>query len=298
MSLDLDTFLTALYTAVDDLYRAHIRPCLPTRPGPQPQLSDSEVLTLALLAQWQPFGSERAFCRWAQRHLRPYFPSFVTQSRFNRRVRLLVQALGMVFRCSADLSAPASPYRIIDATPVPVAKVPRMQRNSFRGQAALSWCGAKKEWYFGFKLMLAVTPEGAITSAALLPANVGDRPGAATIFEQEQHPYYLADKGFCSATWEQEWLERYGVHLLAAPFKRHRRAWSVPYARAMSSRRQIIETINNILKDLFGLEQHRARTYTGLLARIGAKLAACMVGQQLNLLYGRRRLSFATLWAW
>ena len=261
MSLDLDTFLTAVYTAVDDLYQTRIRARLPLRPGPTPLLTDSEILTLALLAQWQPFASERAFWRWAECHLRPYFPSLLCQSRFNRRVRLLMETMGILFRSSSELSASsASPFRVIDATPVPVVKRCRMEGNAFEGQAALAWCASKKEWYFGFKLMLAVTPEGAITSAALLPANVGDRQGAASIFEQEQHPFYLADKGFCSAAWEQAWWERYGVHVLATPIKRHKRAWPEGYARAMAGRRQIIEIVNAALKEAFGLERHRART--------------------------------------
>lgn len=298
MTLDLDTFLAAVYTAVDDLYQTRVRPLLPVRPGPRPLLSDSELLTLALLAQWAPFPSERAFCRWAQRHLRSHFPHLLCQSRFNRRVNLLMQTLGLVFHYGAQLTLPSSPYRVIDATPVPVAKVPRMDRSSFRGQAALSRCAAKQEWYFGFKLFLAVTPEGAMTSAALLPANVGDRPGAEAIFQQEQHPYYLADKGFCSAQWEQAWFDTYGVQVLAPPYRSHRRAWPPGYARYMSGRRQIIEVVNQILKDQFRLERHRARTFTGLVARIAAKLAACAVGQYLNVLYNRPRLHFADLCAW
>lgn len=263
MTLDLDTFLTAVYTVVDDLYQARLGKHLSRRPGPKPALSDSELLTLALLAQWQQFASERAFWRWADVHLRPYFPRLVCQSRFNRRTRFLMEGLGSLFRHASELSLTPSVYRVIDATPVPVVKLARMRRSSFRGQAALSWCAVKQEWYFGFKLLLAVTPEGVVTSAALVPANVGDRLGAEAIFEQEQHPYYLADKGFCSAIWEQEWRERYGVTVLAAPFKKHKRAWPPAYAKDMHRRRQIVEIVNNILKDLFGLERHRARTSEG-----------------------------------
>ena len=64
MGLDLDTFLTALYTTVDDLYQERIKVKFPQRPGPKPALTDSEVLTLAFLAQWRPFPSERAYWRW------------------------------------------------------------------------------------------------------------------------------------------------------------------------------------------------------------------------------------------
>jgi hypothetical protein len=52
MALDLDTFLVAWYTIIDDLYQARVAPQLPRGPGKRPALSDSEMLTLALYAQW------------------------------------------------------------------------------------------------------------------------------------------------------------------------------------------------------------------------------------------------------
>lgn len=298
MTLDLDTFLTALYTTVDDLYREKVMGLFPKRPGPAPRLSDSEMLTLGILAQWHPFTSERAFWRWAQAHLRPYFPGLCSQSRFNRRLRSLWQGMASVYHNAALQVAKFSAYRVVDATPVPVCKLPRFSRSVFRGQAAMSWCDAKKEWYFGFKLMLSVTPQGVITSAAMLPANLGDRPGAESIWQQERHPCYLADKGFCSVKWEEYWWETYGVRVLAAPFTRHKRAWPKELYRQMSRRRKIVEVVINLLKDGFGLERHRAKTQTGLHARVGAKLAAYTLGQWLNQTYQRPLRALATLCSW
>jgi hypothetical protein len=58
--VDVDPLLTAVSVIVDDLVCQ--RPA-PVPPGPAPALSRSEVVTLALFAQWPPFGSERAFYR-------------------------------------------------------------------------------------------------------------------------------------------------------------------------------------------------------------------------------------------
>jgi hypothetical protein len=51
MELDLDTFLTAVYVIVAELYQTQFARRKPRRPGPRPRSRDSEVLTLALLAQ-------------------------------------------------------------------------------------------------------------------------------------------------------------------------------------------------------------------------------------------------------
>lgn len=298
MTLDLDTFLVALYTLVDDLYQEKIRPLLPKRPGPPGLLTDSELLTLALLCHWGVWKSERAFLRWAHAHLMPYFPSLGSQSRFNRRVRHLWCILGMLYRQSAQTLASPSPYRVMDPTPVPVCKVVRWRKSPFRGKAAKSWCAAKKEWYFGFKLFLSVTPDGVITSAALLPANVGDRPGAEEILCQEQHPCYLADKGFCSPDWERVWLGTYNVNVLTPPYRNHQRAWPEEYCRKMSGLRQIVEVVAAALKGTFRLEQHGAKTDTGLWARTAAKLAAYSLAQRINKAYHRPLMAFATLCSW
>jgi hypothetical protein len=74
--LDPDTFLTTLYVAVDDFCKAcKIRDRLAPRPGPAAALCPSEVATLAIFAQWGQFRSERAFYRYAARHLRSAFPA-------------------------------------------------------------------------------------------------------------------------------------------------------------------------------------------------------------------------------
>ena len=83
--VDVDTFLTPLYVMADDFCTTSLPPEAP--PGPQTTLSRSEVVTLALCGQWQSCGSERGLYRYAQRHLRPAFPSLPTREQCNRQVR-------------------------------------------------------------------------------------------------------------------------------------------------------------------------------------------------------------------
>jgi len=50
-------------------------------------LSDAEVLTLAILSQWPRWRSERDFFRFADAHLREYFPNLLSHGQLNRRIR-------------------------------------------------------------------------------------------------------------------------------------------------------------------------------------------------------------------
>ena len=77
--MDLEHLLISLYCLIDDWRKAKQIPP-PARPGRPAQLSDAEVLTLAILAQWSRWRSERDFWRFADAHLRTYFPELLSQS--------------------------------------------------------------------------------------------------------------------------------------------------------------------------------------------------------------------------
>src|SRR5512143_1590506 len=83
--VDSDTFLTTLSVMSDAFCKSHLSP--EQRGGAPASLTPSEVLTLALFGQWQRCSSERAFYRYAQRHLRGAFPTLPDRSQFNRLLR-------------------------------------------------------------------------------------------------------------------------------------------------------------------------------------------------------------------
>jgi hypothetical protein len=179
MDADGDTFVTTVYVIVDELYQTHYAPQKPVRPGHRPEVSDSEILTLGLLAQWQRSRSERAFLRAAHRSLRAYFPRLLSQSAFNRRLRDLAGVLAhlvpaVAARTTALLGASA--YQVLDGVPVPLARRCRGQRHRlFAAEAAIGRGGSEHAWFFGQRLLLAVDAHGQITGAVSGPANTEER---------------------------------------------------------------------------------------------------------------------------
>ena len=117
--MDLDSFLVSLYVLVDDWWKLE-HASRPPKTGRPALLSDPEVLTLAILAQWPRFRSERDFWRFAQAHLRPYFPNLCSQGQLNRRIRALepeMRELQLAF--AGELAEPSAVYRVMDTTLVP-----------------------------------------------------------------------------------------------------------------------------------------------------------------------------------
>lgn len=287
--MDLDSFLVSLYVPIDDWWREHHSSPAPPSPGRPALLSDSEVLTLAVLSQWPRWRSERDFWRFAWAHLREYFPTLCSQSQFNRRIRALEPELRALQRAFAEeLSEPSAVYRVLDTTLIPaMVRVRACRKGLFAGQATFGRSASKTEWVYGFKVALVVDPEGVVTAFGLAAASSDERPIGESLIAADRHDAYLADKGFTGIEWERHWLESYGVLVAATPKNNSRRAWSKEDRRWASGKRQIIEGVIGQLKDLFALERHRAKTLGGLLARMAAKVAAYTCGQWLNDHLGR-----------
>lgn len=180
MELDLDTFLTAVYVTVDELYQESLAGCKPLRRGKRAELSDSEVLTLAILAQWQGRRSERAFLRYAVGHWRGYFPRLLSQGDFNRRARDVGGALCLLGPLVAGRLAailPAGPrYQVFDGIPVPLLRRCRGDRPKlFGAEAGIGHGGSDDDWYYGVNLLLCVDQAGSITGFVAGPANTSER---------------------------------------------------------------------------------------------------------------------------
>ena len=210
--MDLETFLVSLYVLVDDWWRAD-HPQTARKPGRPPRLTEPEVLTLAVLAQWPRFRSERDFWRFAQAYLRSYFPTLCSQSQFNRRVRALEPQLRDLQREVAETLGGASEvYHVLDTTLIPaIVRVRASRKGLFAGQATFGRCASKTEWVYGFKVALSVSPEGVITAFGLAEAASDERPIGDFLIIEDRHDVYLADKGFTGVEWERHWLNLYGA---------------------------------------------------------------------------------------
>jgi hypothetical protein len=202
--MDLDSFLLSLYVLVDD-WRRERHPSAARKPGRPPRLTDGEVLTLAILSQWPRWRSERDFWRFADAHLRGYFPTLLSQSQLNRRIRALEPELrALQAHLSGTLADGSEVYRVLDTTLVPaIVRVRACRKGLFAGQAKFGRGVSKTEWVYGFKFALVVDPRGAVTSFGLAPANCDERPIADALLARDGHNSYLADAGFSSVAWER-----------------------------------------------------------------------------------------------
>lgn len=179
MAIDLDTFLTTVYCIVSDMYQQRFAAHKPKRRGKRVELSDEEVLTLVILAQWQVNRSERDFVRYVASHWQSYFPRLLSQSQLNRRMRDVagvLSALGPALAVALSEEWGGLVYEVVDGVPVPLMRRCRGDRHRcFANEAAVGVGGSDRDYYYGVKLLAAVNNLGLISGFVFGPANTEER---------------------------------------------------------------------------------------------------------------------------
>lgn len=307
--LDPETFLVELYVLADAFDKAHLPP--ERRRGRPPALARSEVLTLALFGQWACFPSERAFDRWAARHLRPFFPTLPARPQFNRRLRQHGAAItAFAVHLGQTLAARDRSFEILDGTGVAVRNAKRRGAGWLFGLADIGKC-ARLGWFEGMRLLLSLSRHGAITGWASAPASTNDRTVAEAFFAQRAAPdpplpsvgtpvsdCYIADMGFSGAQRQVAWAHDYGAVVISPPQTGSQAEWPKPRKRWLAGLRQVIETVNDRLLHDFRLEHERPHTLDGWQARLAAKIGLHNVCLWLNRKCGQPDLAIAELIAW
>lgn len=286
---------THVYVIVDDIWqtiRHEFR-----HPGPESEFSDSEVMTLAIVAELAEMDEEKAFLKYVRRNHSPLFPKLPHRTRYNRRRRQLAGAVNEIrHRVLWCLPVNLAAYWLIDSLPVPVVAFHRApQTRHWLGWADFGRVASKQQTMFGFKLHFLVTEQGFIVDFVLAAASHHD----VTLAEQILMPYrnlvVIGDKGYIDALTRSLLLQRNSLAVLTPRRRNQEDQLPKTVARCLNQARQMIETIGAQLSGQFNIEVNKAKRMSGLLARLSAKLAAHTIGIYLNFLLGLPHLNLKDL---
>jgi hypothetical protein len=275
---DLNTLLTALYVELTDA----IIPSLGfTRRGPgrPPEVTDAELVCLAVAQVLLRFDDERHWLRAAPKQVGHLFPRLLGQSEYNQRLKDLAPLMEAALRWLADHTpATAELLRLMDATPIPCGQsVITARRSDLAGWASYGYCPSHSRWYWGSKLILICTCEGTVTGFGLAnPKLFGEREQACTMLRDQpaNRPApgtaVVTDKGLSGEDFEEFFTgPDLGLVLVRPARKDEKTPRYFP-----NWLRQRIEAIIWTLKNQLGLERHGGRVPAGLWARIVQRLLA------------------------
>ena len=276
MTKELEALLTELYVLIDDqvVEPRHGR-------GRRPELSDSELLCLAVAQMLLGFHSERRWVRHAQRNpdLRKMFPYMPQQPGYHKRLKASRGLLCTTIRVLARVCPSWSDdLWITDATPVPCGTSREtVKRSDLAGHAGYGYCASYSRYYWGLKLYLVCAGDGMPIMWCLAHPKIGEREVVSALLEHDQEvirdgQVMLADKGFSGKDFAAT-AAAHGIKLLRPDRK------DETYRNGnLGGVRQWIESVNQTLKGQLDLEHHGGRTTHGVFTRVAQRLLALAAG--------------------
>ena len=210
-------------------------------------------------------------------------------SSLHRRVRKLRRFLEPLRRSVLAELVSDPETLVVDSTLLPVLHPPQVKRSAagFEGAAWVKWGSFA---VYGVKLHLLCATNRIPISYELTAANVadvllvGELLSEAGLEEDGLVRRLLGDLAYRGGALGEELA---GRGIILATEKAHRRP---PI-------RQQIEVCFAALKRVFGMDGTLAKTLTGLVTRIAAKVAAYTYGCYVNRLLGRPQGRIKELWA-
>jgi hypothetical protein len=281
---EIDTLATALYVRTDDLlkeapYLAPWRPAV----GITPQLSDAELVTLAVMQALLGFTSEARWVRHARSHLGHLFTYLPRQPGYNKRLRAAAGLVTAVIRAlAADTSLWTDDVWVVDSTPVECGRSRETARRSdLAGWAQYGYCASHSRYFWGLRLHLVATLGGLPIGFALTGAKADERQTLLGILAADPAlaagrpgQILIGDRNYYGAAFETD-LATAGLTLLRPARKGEPERPGAPFFKPL---RQVIESINQTFKSQLDLERHGGRTPAGVTVRVLQRILALTAG--------------------
>ncbi len=277
--MDLDTYIVAVYCAIDDGLRELAGDVGRWRSrGPEPLLADAEVLTLEAVGEHLGLDEDRAIHRYFRRHYGAWFPGLarVDRTTFARQAANLWAVKQALWRRLVDRVPHDPSLSIVDSVPVPVCRFGRAPRcRGFRGQAAFGRDTGSRAPFYGFRAHFRVCWPGVVTAISLAPANVAE-PDLVPELAAGAAGVLLGDRNYWNPRLRAE-LAPAGL-ALTAPFRKRSRDPDPAGSHRLNRLRWRIETVAGQFVERYRLKRVRARDAWHLTARVYRKVLSHTLG--------------------
>ena len=238
----------------------------------KPRMSDSEIITIAILFHLGGFRNMKHFyLNYVCKHLQSEFPNTLSYNRFVERLQSSILPMGIFLKtCCLGKCTGIS---FIDSTPIRVCHTKREYiHKTFKGIAQKGQCSIG--WFFGFKLHIIINDKGEILDFMLTPGNTDDRkPLESKNIISKLYGKLFGDKGYISKSlFENLFID--GIHLVTKIRKNMKNSLMLMADKIALRKRSLIETVNDELKNICQIEHTRHRSFENMITNLFAGLIA------------------------
>lgn len=273
--------LNANYERILEVLRKISKEQLLTYQRREPKLSDLELVSLSLTAEFMGIDSENDLFRRLPETL-----SFkIERSVYNRRRRRLASSLDAIRLKLASNFNEFEDYFIVDSMPLEVCKLSRSSRSRICKEDAFTfpdkgYCAAQSSHYYGYKLHAVCSINGVFQSIDLSPASVHDINYLKDIKLQISDCTLIGDRGYLSAEIQLNLFESCNITLNTPMRSNQNQYKKQPFV--FRKKRKRIETLFSQLCDQFMIRRNYAKSFEGFKTRILAKITALTTVQYIN----------------
>lgn len=197
MGTSIEHQMTELYCFVDEFFKSH--PSLAQwrhSPYAQPQFSDAEVLTIALLQGVFEVATLKQTYRLVAQNWQTAFPHLASYKQWLPRVHHLLPQVGRLLATTCTLAWYVTRLYLRDSKPIPLCLPIRHGRVRLLRDEGAYFGKSSKGWFFGFKLHLLRHIDGRVLNIILTPGNCDDRVPALALVQAVDGGVTLSDLGY------------------------------------------------------------------------------------------------------
>ena len=236
------------------------------------KMSQAEMITIMIAFHYNSFRNfKHYYCQCVLKTWKHLFPDAVS---YNRFVELQPRCfVAMVMFLNLGCFGQCTGITFIDSTCIPV--IHNKREHSMKVFKDIAKKGkSTMGWYIGFKLHLVCNERGEILNFMLTRANVDDRnENVIKSLTDSLFGKLYADKGYISQSlFEQLWDD--GVHLVTGIKTNMKNRLMPIYDKIMLRKRSVIESLNDMLKNVAQLVHTRHRSFHNFIMNLLASLSA------------------------
>jgi hypothetical protein len=248
----------------------------------KPNLSDLELISLTILADFKSIDSEHQLFReikgWE-------IETKIERSVYNRRKRKLFPYIEKLRIKIAEKFNEFENYFVIDSMPLEVCRMARSSRSKICKEVDYAipnkgFCASQNLHFYGYKLHAICTINGVFQSFDLSPASVHDIHYLQDIKTQLSDFVILGDKGYLSQTIQLDLFNEVNIEL-ETPKRKNQKDYKPQFYQFKKYRKRI-ETLFSQLCDQFMIRRNYTKSFEGFKTRILAKITTLTTIQYLN----------------
>ena len=249
-----------------------LRNNLKIKGGRPPRLRLSEIITICVYFHHSGYHT---FKRYYKDHIcKELKEAFGPLVSYNRFVEIMSEStLALTLFALAQNSKNVTGISFIDSTKLAVCKNLRIYSHKvFKGVAQRGKTSIG--WFYGFKLHIVINHLGEILSFWITPGNVDDRnPSVLENITKKLWGLLFGDRGYISKPLFER-LFRRGIKLITGIKKNMKNKLFEIKEKLLLRKRNVIESVNNILKNSLKIEHSRHRNISNFFANTVSAIAA------------------------